>query len=491
MTSFILAIDIGTTSTKGLAVAPDGIVLASFNKPYPTFYPSPGYAEQNPETIYNAVCEVIQTTLTKSGNSNNLVGISFSCAMHSLMAVDKTGKPITPLIIWADMRSTIHADELKLRPEAQAIYEQSGTPIHPMSPLCKILWMKKELPVLFSSVHKFISIKEYIFFRFFGEYKIDYSLASATGLFDNNNLRWSQVALDAIGIDSDRLSQPVSPYHQFINLKSEIAGAMGVGYSTPFIVGASDGCLANLGSGAMEEGDISITIGTSGAVRMASSSYKNDQRQRIFNYRLDEQQFIVGGATNNGAVLVSWFAENFEKVKSDAKAFDAEAFSVGNTEGLIFLPYVLGERAPIYDPHAKGVFFGVGIQHKLAHFKRAILEGICLEIYSIVKAVEETVCPAKQVIASGGFTKSDLWVQLVADVLGKTVKVDSKSDASAVGAAMMGFKSLGIAYTPPANNKAICFTPNEKNHQRYRKKFILFESLYRNLKTDFLQLKNL
>lgn len=126
MTSFILAIDIGTTSTKGLAVAPDGIVLASFNKPYPTFYPSPGYAEQNPETIYNAVCEVIQTALTKSGNSKNLVGISFSCAMHSLMAVDKMGKPITPLIIWADMRSTIQADELKLRPEAQAIYEQSG-----------------------------------------------------------------------------------------------------------------------------------------------------------------------------------------------------------------------------------------------------------------------------------------------------------------------------------------------------------------------------
>ncbi len=491
MIPFILAIDIGTTSTKGLAVATDGTVLASFNKPYPTFYPHPGYAEQNSDTIFNAVVEVIQTTLVKTGNSKALLGISFSCAMHSLMAVDKSGKSLTPLIIWADMRSTIQAEALKLKPESKAIYEQSGTPIHPMSPLCKILWMKEEQSRLFSATHKFISIKEYIFFKFFGEFKIDYSLASATGLFDNRNLKWSQLALDAVGIDSDKLSQPVSPYHQFTNLKTEIATALSIASTSPFIIGASDGCLANLGSGAMEEGDLSITIGTSGAVRMASERHKKDEKQRIFNYRLDEQYFIVGGATNNGAVLLSWFAENFEKVKSDAKVFDAEAFSVADTEGLIFLPYVLGERAPIYDPHAKGVFFGVGIQHKLAHFKRAILEGICLEINSIVRAVEETVSPAKHVIASGGFTKSDFWVQLMADVLGKTVEVDSKSDASALGAAMMGLKSLGIAYVPPANNKARIFNPDEKKHQAYSKKFILFESLYKNLKTDFLHLKNL
>jgi len=491
LTTFILAIDIGTTSTKGLAVAADGSVLASFNKPYPTYYPHQGYAEQDPESILNAVAEVIKTTLVKTGDSKALLGISFSCAMHSLLAVDKSGKPLTPMIIWADMRSTIQADELKLRPESQAIYAQSGTPIHPMSPLCKILWMREEQRELFSTVYKFISIKEYIFFKFFGEYKIDYSLASATGLFDNNNLNWSQVALDIAGIDSDKLSKAVSPYYQFTNLKLEIAIALGITANTPFIIGASDGCLANLGSGAMEEGDLSITIGTSGAVRMAAQGYKKDKEQRIFNYLLDEQHFIVGGATNNGAVLLSWFTENIEKAKSDAKTFDAEAFSVGSTNGLIFLPYILGERAPIYDPYAKGVFFGVGIQHKLAHFKRAILEGICFEISSIVKAVEETVCPAKHVIASGGFTKSDLWVQLMADILGKKIEVDSKSDASALGAAMIGFKSLGIVYAPPANNRVKIFSPDDQKYQAYRKKFILFESLYDNLKTNFRHLKDL
>jgi len=491
LTSFILAIDIGTTSTKGLAVASDGTVLASFNKPYPTFYPSPGYAEQQPEEIFGAVVEVIQTTLKKTGNSKALLGLSFSCAMHSLMAVDKIGKPITPLIIWADMRSTAQADALKLKTESRTIYEQSGTPIHPMSPLCKILWMKEEQPSLFSSAFKFISIKEYVFFRFFGEYRIDYSLASATGLFDNNNLKWSQVALGATGIDADKLSQPVSPYYNFTSLKPEMAALLNVDVTTPFVIGASDGCLANLGSGAMEEGDLSITIGTSGAVRMASRGYRQDPRQRIFNYRLDEQQFIVGGATNNGAVLLSWFAENFEKVKSDARAFDMEAFSVPNTEGLLFLPYVLGERAPIYDPHAKGVFFGVGIQHKLAHFKRAILEGICFEINSIVLAVEETVCPARYVIASGGFTKSDGWVQLMADILGKTIEIDSKGDASALGAAMMGYKSLGVTYSTQKDSGTRVFNPDEKSYHQYRKKFILFESLYKNLKANFIQLKDL
>ena len=491
MTPFILAIDIGTTSTKGLAVTPSGAVFASFSKGYPTHYPKPGFAEQDPEVIFQTVVEVIQTTALKVGNSKSLLGVSFSCAMHSIMAVDNLGKPLTQLIIWADMRSTLQADALKLKPESSSIYHQSGTPIHPMSPLCKLVWMKEEQPELFSSTHKFISIKEYIFFKLFGEYKVDYSIASATGLFDTNNLVWSSEALREAGVNSTKLSQTVSPYSQFKSLQPELAAKLGVQSNTPFIIGASDGCLANLGSDAMDEGDMSITIGTSGAVRMVSREYKKDEQQRIFNYRLDEHVFIVGGATNNGAVLLSWFAENIEKVKHDAKAFDVDAFSITDTEGLIFLPYVLGERAPIYDAYAKGVFFGVGIHHKTAHFKRAILEGICFEIQSIAQAVEESVGPVKHVIASGGFTKSDLWVQLMADVLGKTVEVDSRSDASAMGAAIMGFKALGLTYTPLSDKKPKIFIPHETSHQRYLKAFELFKSLYRNLKTDFPKLKDL
>ncbi len=133
----------------------------------------------------------------------------------------------------------------------------------------------------------------------------------------------------------------------------------------------------------------------------------------------------------------------------------------------------------------------MGIQHKLAHFKRAILEGICFEINSIVLAVEETVCPARYVIASGGFTKSDGWVQLMADILGKTIEIDSKGDASALGAAMMGFKSLGVTYSTQKDNGTRVFNPDEKSYHQYRKKFILFESLYKNLKANFIQLKDL
>src|SRR5258706_1963817 len=248
-------------------------------------------------------------------------------------------------------------------------------------------------------------MKEYVFARLFDEYVVDYSIASASGLFDVHSLAWSSDVLRLLNIGERKLSRPVSPYHRCSGLSSDWATRLTVSRQTPFIVGANDGCLAHLGCGAMSPGDLSVTIGTSGAVRMASSSYYHDKRSRIFNYRLDEETFIAGGATNNGAVLLSWFEENIVGVKPEGAAFVDEAFSVPGSEGLIFLPYLLGERAPMYDPHAKGVFLGIRIHHKRTHFKRAILEGICFELKTIARAVEEVIHPVERVIASGGFDK--------------------------------------------------------------------------------------
>ena len=443
MENYLLAIDIGTTSTKGLAIRPDGEVLAQFQKEYPTHYPQPGSAEQDPQEVFQAVVEVIAQTiqLTREGF---LAGVSFSGAMHSLMAVGEDGEPLTPLMTWADTRSAKQAEELRSTELGTAIYRQTGTPIHPMSPFCKLMWMKEEQPKLFNKAHKFISIKEYVFARLFGEYVIDYSIASASGLFDVHQLTWSSEALRVLNLEEGKLSRPVSPYHCCSGLSAQFATRLKISPDTPFIVGANDGCLAHLGCGAMNPGDLSVTIGTSGAVRMATSSYYHDERCRIFNYRLDEQTFIAGGATNNGAVLLSWFEENIEGVKPDGAAFVDEAFSVPGSEGLIFLPFLLGERAPMYDPHAKGVFLGIRIQHKKAHFKRAILEGICFELKSIAQAVEEVIHPIERVIASGGFVKSDRWVQLLSDILGKPITVNSQNDASSLGAALQGFQALGM-----------------------------------------------
>ncbi|HZX75118.1 MAG TPA: gluconokinase, partial [Cyclobacteriaceae bacterium] len=440
MKKYVLAVDIGTTSVKALAVLPDGQTLNSFQVPYPTHYPHPGFAEQDPNEIYQAFLKAIQHVLLETKEGAPLA-LSFSSALHSLVAIDKNENPITPLIIWADTRSSTQAAALKNRALGKHIYELTGTPIHPMSPLSKLLWMKEKQPDVFSSALKFISIKEFVIARLTGEYVVDYSVASATGLFDSHTLTWSKDVLDLLDLDPGKLSKPVSPFYTIQNLSSE--GVSQLKTQVPIVMGGGDGCLANLGSGAMHPGDVSITIGTSGAVRMTSSEFKYDDKSRIFNYRLDENTFVVGGATNNGAMLLSWFTENFEKKKTDSSAFIEDAFSV-NSERLIFLPYVLGERSPMYDPEARGVFFGVSISHTRSHFKRALLEGICFELKSILDALEETVSPALNIIASGGFIQSAQWVQLLCDILGKPITIDSQNDASSMGAAIQGFQAMGI-----------------------------------------------
>jgi gluconokinase len=408
------------------------------------------------------------------------------------MAVDTECRPLTLLLIWADIRSAKQAKDLRSTELGKKIYIQTGTPIHPMSFLCKLLWVKDEQPELFSKAYKFISIREYVFAKLLGKYVIDYSMASTTGLFDHHQLKWSSDSLRLAGIGEDKLSTPVSTFQTLSGLSMDFALEMKIQMETPFIAGASDGCLAHLGCGAINQGDLSITIGTSGAVRMATSGYKEDDRGRIFNYRLDEKTYIVGGATNNGAVLLSWFAENIERTRPDGVAFVKEAFSVSGSEGLIFLPYLLGERAPMYDPQARGVFFGIGIQHHKAHFKRAMLEGICLGLKSIVNAVEEVVHPVERIMATGGFVHSSQWVQLLSDCLGKPVSVDSQEDASALGAAIQGFHALGIKTDFHQHRPAgVLFEPLKKNHGHYQKLFEIVESLYDKLKDDFGRIQDL
>ncbi len=488
METYILAVDIGTTSTKGLAIHTNGHVVTQRQVEYGTNFTNEGFAEQDPTAIVEAVTGVIADVVRHMKSPP--VGVTFSCAMHGIMAIDQNDRPLTPLMTWADTRSTEQSTALRQSKAGALIYHNTGTPIHPMSPLCKLLWLKERQSDLFRSASRFVSAKEFIFGTWFGDYVVDYSIASASGLFDVHNLEWSKAALGALELSSTRLSRPVSPYYILRGLLHGRAQLLGLPKDVPFIAGANDGCLAHLGCGAMNPGDLSVTIGTSGAVRMASRTFADDSRSRIFNYRLDEETFITGGATNNGAVLLSWFDESILGREPDGAAFVEEAMSVESSDGLLCLPLLLGERAPMYDPLARGVFLGVGIRHKRAHFRRAILEGICFELKAIAQAVEQSVTPIKRVIASGGFVRSDAWVQLLADILGKPVTVNSQSDASSLGAALQGYRALGVP-VEFRDESGKTFTPDGSRGERYNKVFSVMEPLYDKLKDDFHKLQSI
>lgn len=354
--NYIIGIDIGTTNTKAVAYDMEGHALHQCNKSYPFISEQEGYHELDPDVLFAAFIEVLKEAVSQT-TSYELCGVSFSAAMHGLMAVDEKGLPLTNMITWADLRSNQYAVDLKNSEIGKKIYERTGTPVHPMSPLCKLMWMKDHIPGIFISAHKFISIKEYIFFHLYGEFIIDRSIASSTGLLDIYSRDWNADALQVAGITAERLSKPIDATFILRGLKSSINGVPDV----PFVIGASDGCLAHLGSNAMHEGDISLTIGTSGAVRIRTDKPVHDPKQRIFNYLLTDNFYLSGGPVNNGGNVLQWFAKGFleEDFTSpeNFESFIVEAFAIPpGSEGLIFLPYIYGERAPVWDASAKGIF---------------------------------------------------------------------------------------------------------------------------------------
>jgi gluconokinase len=490
---YIIGIDIGTGSTKAVAVNTSGDAVHTEQVSYPTLNPEPTYSEQAPELIWQAFIKCIQRTV--AALKSEPAAIALSSAMHSLIPVDKNGSPLMNMITWADNRSSSIAKKIKDSGEGDAIYEKSGTPIHAMAPICKIIWLRENKKELFKQVYKFISIKEYIWFNLFGVYEVDHSIASATGLFDIEKLTWSPISLKLCAIGENMLGNPVPVDHIRQGIKD---GILNASTDIPFIIGGSDGCMANIGSCAIEPGVAALTIGTSGAIRVANARPTHNHKAMTFNYCLFPNLYISGGPINNGGVALKWYIESFLNQKLDSPdRYSSVLGELDNinagAEGLIFLPYLLGERAPIWNSDSSGVFFGIRNYHTQAHFTRAVIEGISMALYSIAKAMEESGLSIQKIHASGGFTHTRAWIQILADIFGKEFYLLNSEDASALGAAYLALKKLNLIkeYGQLAPLSSAPITPDMKNHDVYEKTFQLYDRLYKKLKEEMLLVEEL
>jgi len=496
MQPYIIGVDIGTGSTKVVAINYSGEVMAASQFYYPVLTGLPGYIEQDAEFIWQSFVNSIKEIKSKLLSSPSV--ISLSCCFHSLMAVDSSHKSLTNLITWADTRSEKIADEIRRSPEAENIYRATGTPIHSMSPLCKIIWLKRNAPEIFSNAFKFISIKEFIWYKLFSEYQVDYSIASGTGLFNIEKLAWNDTSLEMCSIVADRLSQIVSTQCVRKDLNSSSAFLLDISTDTSFCIGASDGCLANVGSYAIERGIAAITIGTSGAVRISNPSPVFNFPAMTFNYVLDDDNFICGGAVNNGGNVLKWLFKSFLNITNPAgndyyKLFkEVESVKAG-TDGLLFLPYLNGERAPVWDERSCGVFFGIKDHHSNAHFLRAVLEGVCYSLNNILQIIESSTSPVIQINASGGFIHSKIWMQILADVTGKRIYLIQTEDASAIGAAIFCMKAMNIIknYSSLQPGSSVIIEPDTNNHETYKKYDPVFKTIYSSLKESMHQLHDI
>lgn len=490
--SLFIGVDIGTTNVKVIAANETSAIVCEEKLSYPLYQPQDSYCEQDAEEIFTAFIKVLKTVIAKI-DARNIETVCFSAAFHSIMAVDKNGRALTPLLTWADTRSNRYAKELKESGKGEKIYRETGVPIHPMSPLCKIAWIRDQWPGIFAAAHKFISIKEYIWYKLFERFEVDYSMASATGLFNSAKLEWSADALAYCGIGADALSTPVSVLYTAPGLSSAMQSELNLPPGTLFIAGAGDGSMANLGCGAILPGIAALTIGTSGAIRTVTTKPQPDAKGRLFNYLLTDDLYITGGGINNGGIVLQWFMQTFlQKEYVPGNEYDWFFEEIKHippgADGLIFLPYILGERAPVWDADAKGVFIGIRSVHTLQHFMRAVIEGICFALLQLLNAISEKTS-VQQIYATGGFTQSGLWLQMLADILDKKISIVTNADASAMGTIYLGMYKMGLvtAWQETLRYQTIDaeYIPDAGRQSLYKKNMLVFDHLYEKLKDDF------
>ncbi len=466
-----IGIDIGTTATKAICFDKKGNVIRQFSKEYSMYHPESGWCTQNPAEILAAVLDCIQ----KITQDSKPEFISFSAAMQSILVIDNAGIPLTDAMLWSDNRAHLETEELKNSNQGRDFYQKTGIPIHPFSPMAKMAWLRKNEVGIFSRAYKFISIKEYVWHQLTGEYVIDTSMASGTGMLNIHSLDWDTTILNYLQIDSSKLSKIVPPTHQSKGLSDDFL----------YIIGGGDGPLANLGSGAMEKGKMALTIGTSGAVRIPVDEPFVDLEMRTQCYHLIENQYLKLGAVNNGAIILQWLKESILKTDESFEDLFEQAKQIpAGSEGLLFVPYLLGERAPIWDASAQGTLLGITINHNKAHLIRATLEGILFGLYSVVETLLPDVQKQQEttVMASGGFGKSDLWLQIVADIFQMKVVVSSTIESGTWGAVLIGFKAIGTQITSE-NTVEKSFLPNPNNQRVYAHSFEKFKRVYPLLKS--------
>ena len=449
--TFVIGLDVGTSGARAVLFRDDGFALASVQHDYPLETPHPGWAEQDPERIWDASLQALADVSAQLPAGGAIAGIGLSTVMHSLVVSDGGGRPLSPVITWADTRSRHEIEKLRREIDPTDWYQRTGCPVHPMYLAGKIRWLKAERPELFRQAVCFGSVKDEIIARLTGRRVVDQSVASGSGLFNLHEARWDPEIVSTIGIRPDQLSELVEPTSIVGSVVDNVAARTGLPSGTPVIAGASDGVLSSLGSGSVAPGQMTVMIGTSGAARLVATKPVLDNAGRTWCYYLAQGRWVAGGAINNGGLAVRWVREHLlpgppapgDEFDFETLLADAQRASTGSG-GLIFLPFMAGERAPFWNASARGILFGIATHLGSSHVARSILEGVCFRIRSIVDALDEVAGPTAEIRASGGFVRSPFWTQMLVDVLGRPLTIPDAPQASAFGAAGLALIGLGV-----------------------------------------------
>jgi gluconokinase len=448
-----LGIDLGTGSCKSVVISLNGHVLGFGASGYEALNGTDRWKEQNPEAVIQGMARAVRVSLGQAGvTAENCQGVSLGGAMHTLLALDKAGKPVTGVITWVDDRAAPQAKAVRAS-YGSDLYKRTGCPAHCIYPLYKIAWLRQENPEIFRQTSRFVSAKEYVLKRLTGEFVVDPGIAAGSGLLQVEGLVWDAQALEGAGIDARRLSSIQPSTCSLPMIDTDLAARMGLNCNTRVILGSSDAVNSSLGAGAVHPDMATCMVGSSGAFRIISNRPVLDSRARSWCYPIDAQRWLVGGAINNAGLALAWLCDMLNRARpelSPGSPVSPEqlielAGQVGvGAEGLLCLPFFAGERSPNWNMNARGVFFGLSLGHDIRHMARALLEGVAFRIRSVKEILEENGLSIHRVCASGGFTQSKLWLQIMADVVDQPMTLPVWGETSSLGAAFWVLLANGV-----------------------------------------------
>ena len=500
--NYFVGIDVGTTGTKTVLVSEKGRIVASATGEYPMQTPHPQWAEQDPEDWWRAtvssLCEVMATS---DVDAAAISGIGLTGQMHGMVMLDAQGEVLRPCIMWNDQRTAAQCDWIMNTVGRKRFLELTLNPALPGFTAPKIVWTREYEPEIYARAAKVLLPKDYIRYRLTGVFASDVSDASGTVLLDVSRRAWSDEVLDALAIPREWLPECVESTEIAGRITPEVAELAGLPAGLPVVGGAGDQAASAVGTGIVEPGLVSVTLGTSGVVfaHTEEPSFDPEGRLHTFCHAVPGKWHVMGVTLSAGGSF-RWFRDALGACEqSVARLSGVDPYAVltaeaaeapPGSEGLLFLPYLTGERTPYPDPNARGAFIGLTLRHDKRHMVRSVLEGVAYSLLDCIGLFRELAIPIQQVRAVGGGARSRLWRQILADVLGVELVTINVTDSTAYGAALLAGVGTGVYASVSEACAATVrivdrIEPVVGNQTRYNELYNVYGSLYRSLKPAF------
>jgi xylulokinase len=478
-----IGLDVGTSGVKAVAVRMDGAVTATAAREYPLLTPRPGWAEQDPDEWWRGAVSVLRE-LTGGLGGASVQGIGLTGQMHGAVFLDASGRAIRPAILWCDQRTEAEVAEITSAVGADRLLQVTANPVLTGFQAPKIAWLRSHEPENFARVRHILLPKDFIRCRLSGAFRSDVSDCSGTSLFDVPGRRWSGEILERLGFPREWFPEAVESARPAGAVSDAGAEATGLAPGTPIAAGGGDQAAGAVGAGIVRSGVVSSTVGTSGVVFAYADRPWTDPLGRIhtFCHAVPDAWHVMGVVLSAGGAL-RWLRDTLGYANYAEMTAEAATAPPG-ADGLIFLPYLAGERTPHKDPHARAVFFGLTLSHTRAHMARAVLEGVGFALNDSFEIFRELNVPMDEVRAAGGGARSDLWLQIQADITGLPHRRMNVDEGPAYGAAILAGVATGVFESVRAATDAFLrpvseVAPNAANRARYDDAYGLYRDLYR------------